>query len=96
MIVARVVGSVVSTNKSERMIGMKMLLVTPLDIPSQEEDGKPLVAIDVVGAGEGETVLCVSGSSSRQTDLTDSKPVDLAIVGIIDSIQLKDKQVFKK
>jgi microcompartment protein CcmK/EutM len=96
MIVARVRGNVISTNKSERMQGMKMLIVVEVDIPTQQEKSHPLVAIDTVGAGEGELVLCVSGSSSRQTQLTDQKPVDLAIVGIIDSMEMHGKRVFAK
>lgn len=96
MIVAKVCGSVVSTNKSDRMQGMKMLLVIEVDIPSQKEKGKPQVAIDTVGAGHGEIVLCVAGSSSRQTEKTCEKPVDLAIIGIVDSIDLIGNRVFQK
>jgi len=96
MIVARVSGSVVSTTKSDRMQGMKMLLVIEVDIPTQKEKGQPLVAIDTVGAGQGELVLCVSGSSSRQTKKTFEKPVDLAIIGIIDSMEMVGKSIFKK
>ena len=96
MIVGRVCGSVVSTNKSDRMQGMKMLLVQQIDIPTQKNTGDPKVAIDTIGAGEGELVLCVSGSSSRQTQTTDNKPVDFAIIGIIDSIDLIGKRIFEK
>jgi len=96
MIVAKVCGSVVSTTKSDRMQGMKMLLVIEMDIPSQKEKGKPKVAIDTVGAGRGEIVLCVAGSSSRQTAKTFEKPVDLAIIGIVDSIDLIGSRVFQK
>lgn len=96
MIVGRVCGSVVSTNKSDRMKGMKMLLVREIDIPTQEETGDPKIAIDTIGAGDGEVVLCVSGSPSRLTETTDNKPVDLAIIGIIDSIDLIGKRIFEK
>ena len=96
MIVARVCGSVVSTNKSEKMQGMKMLLVNAVDIPSQKETDSLRIAIDTVGAGQGELVLCVCGSSSRQTKLTDAKPVDLAIIGIIDSIEVVGRLIFEK
>lgn len=55
-----------------------------------------VVAFDAVGAGEGEVVLIVSGSSSRQTALTDNKPSDTAIIAIIDYIDLKKKRIFDK
>ena len=96
MQVARVVGNVVSTHKSEKIVGLKMLLVQPIDIASFEEKGNMVVAFDAVGAGEGEVVLIVSGSSSRQTALTDNKPSDTAIIAIIDYIDLKKKRIFDK
>ena len=55
-----------------------------------------MVAIDAVGAGEGEIVMCVGGSSSRQTAITDGKPVDQSIVAIIDSVDVDGKRVFEK
>jgi microcompartment protein CcmK/EutM len=96
MTVGKVVGNVVSTNKSENMLGMKMLIVQPLDIETQKVKSDCAVAIDTVGAGEGEVVLCVSGSSARQTHFTQNKPVDMVIVGIIDSVEVNKKMVFKK
>ena len=96
MQVARVVGNVVSTHKSEKIVGLKMLLVQPIDIATFEEKGNMVVAFDTVGAGEGEVVLIVSGSSSRQTALTDNKPSDTAIIAIIDYIDLKKKRIFDK
>ncbi len=96
MIVGKVIGSVVSTNKSEKMHGMKIMVVQPLEIETQKNTGNCVVAIDTVGAGESETVLCVSGSSARQTHYTENRPVDMVIVGIIDSIQVNNKTVFKK
>ena len=96
MQVARVVGNVVSTHKSEKIVGLKMLLVQPLDIATLEEKGNMVVAFDAVGAGEGEVVLIVSGSSSRQTALTDNKPSDTAIIAIIDYIDLNKKRIFDK
>ena len=86
----------VSTNKAEKLLGLKLLIVTPIDIETFQEKGAPLVAIDTVGAGEGEVVMCVGGSSSRQTALTDGKPSDLAIIAIIDSVELKGHVVFRK
>lgn len=96
MILARVIGNVVSTNKSDKLLGLKLLIVIPIEIESFEEKGAPLVAIDTVGAGEDEVVMCVGGSSSRQTSITDGKPSDLAIIAIIDSVELRGKRVFRK
>lgn len=96
MQIARVVGTVVSTTKSDKLTGLKMLLVKPIDIETFEEKGGILVAFDAVGAGEGEVVMIVSGSSSRQTALTENKPSDTAIIAIIDYIDLKGKRIFSK
>ncbi len=96
MILARVRGSVVSTNKADKLLGLKLLIVVPIDIETFQEKGQPLVAIDTVGAGENEVVMCVGGSSSRQTSITDGKPSDLAIIAIIDSVELRGDVVFRK
>ncbi|ETI68895.1 EutN/CcmL family microcompartment protein [Neobacillus vireti] len=96
MIICKVVGSIVSTTKAEKLKGKKLLIVQPLDMRSIEEDGKPLVAIDTVGAGVGEVVLLVSGSSARQTEITNGVPADAAIVGIVDQIEIKGSLTFKK
>ena len=96
MMIGVVKGSVVSTNKSETLTGLKLLVVAPLDLDTMQPKGSPLVAIDAVGAGEGEVVMCCSGSSSRQTAFTDRKPSDLAIIAIIDSIDLRGERVFEK
>jgi len=96
MQIAKVVGTVVSTNKSERLSGLKLLLVQPVDIGSMKEKGGMIVAIDTVGSGVGEVVMLVAGSSSRQTTSTDGKPVDLSIVAIIDHIDLGSKRIFEK
>lgn len=96
MIIAKVVGSIVSTTKAEKLRGKKLLIVQPLDMKSIEEDGKPLVAVDTVGSGEGEVVLVVSGSSARQTEITNGVPVDAAIVGVVDSIEIEGSLTFNK
>jgi microcompartment protein CcmK/EutM len=96
MQIARVKGNVVSTNKTEKLDGLKLLIVVPIDLATFEEKGQPVVAIDTVGAGEGEVVMLCSGSSSRQTAITENKPSDMAIVGIIDSIELNGKTIFRK
>ncbi|MDP4170027.1 MAG: EutN/CcmL family microcompartment protein [Bacillota bacterium] len=96
MIIAKVVGSIVSTTKAEKLRGKKLLIVQPLDMKSIEDDGKPLVAIDTVGSGEGEVVLVVSGSSARQTEITNGVPVDAAIVGVVDQIEIEGSLTFNK
>ena len=87
MILAKVVGTVVATRKDERLVGQKLLLVQALDATGKPQ-GNHLVAVDTVDAGAGETVLIVSGSSARlAADLKDS-PVDAAIVGIVDVVEI--------
>lgn len=96
MQIGRVIGSVVSTSKSEKLHGLKLLLVKPIDLDRFEEKGAAVVCVDAVGAGEGEVVMIVSGSSSRQTELTSEKPVDCAIIAIIDYIDVGEKRIFSK
>ena len=96
MQIARVVGTVVSTSKSDRLTGLKMLLVKPIDLETFEEKGTILVAFDAVGAGEGEIVLICSGSSSRNTTVTEGKPSDTSIIAIIDYIDLRNQRIFSK
>ena len=93
MQLARVKGTVVSTNKAEKLNGLKLQLIKPIDIETWQEKGGLLVAID---AGEGEVVMVVSGSSSRQTAVTEGKPVDLSIVAIIDSVDVNGSRIFEK
>jgi microcompartment protein CcmK/EutM len=87
MILAKVVGTVVATRKDERLVASKLLVARPLD-PSGKPDGNYLVAIDTVDAGHGETVLIVSGSSARMAAGLKDCPVDAAIVGIVDTIDV--------
>lgn len=90
MFVARVAGTVVCTRKVPELEGFKLLVARKVGL-----DGAPtkdhVVAVDVVGAGFGERVIVVSGSSARQTTRTDKKPVDAVIVGIVDAIHLSDE-----
>ncbi|MDQ7822948.1 MAG: EutN/CcmL family microcompartment protein [Candidatus Eremiobacteraeota bacterium] len=92
---ARVIGTVVATRKDEKIEGRKFLLVQPVDIHFQPAEG-PQVAIDAVGAGEGELVLLVSGSSARQTETTQNKPCDLVIMAIVDTVEKMGEIIFKK
>ena len=96
MQICKVVGTVVSTNKVEKLSGMKLLLVRAIDLDSFQEVGPLLVSVDTVGAGSGEVVMTVSGSSSRQTAVTDDKPVDNSIVAIIDHIDIGGNRIFDK
>ena len=89
MILAKVVGSVVATRKDERLVGSKLLVAQPIDSRGRPQ-GNQLVAVDTVDAGFGETVLIVSGSSARMAADLKDRPVDAAIVGIVDSIDVKD------
>ncbi len=96
MQIARVKGTVVSTNKSEKLLGLKLMIVRMIDLDTFEEKGAPVVSTDVVGAGVGEIVMIVGGSSSRQTAMTDAKPVDNSIIAIIDSIDIEGLRIFDK
>jgi ethanolamine utilization protein EutN len=89
MLLARVVGTVVATRKDERLLSTKLLLVRPVD-PQGKAEGGYLVAVDTVDAGVGETVLIVSGSSARMASGLKDTPVDAAIIGIVDALDLKD------
>ncbi len=95
MLIARVVGSAVSTIKDEKLTGLKLLVVREAT-PANELIGKPLVAIDAVGAGEGELVLIASGSSARQTTITNNKPVDAVIMAILDSLEVAGELTYVK
>jgi microcompartment protein CcmK/EutM len=91
MILARVVGTVVATRKDERLVSNKLMVARPMD-PRGNAEGSYLVAVDTVDAGVGETVLIVSGSSARMASGMKDCPVDAAIVGIVDSIEVRDDE----
>ena len=99
MFLARITGSLVSTQKVASMVGQKLLLVVPLRVDEKDQSslkptGRSFVVVDTVGAGEGEVVLCVQGSSARFTPETKSLPIDAAIIGIVDQVQVGSKTVF--
>ncbi len=96
MILARVVGSVVSTVKEPRLEGIKFLLLEKIDVKTLKGKDDFVVAMDSVGAGENEIVFYVGGSSSRQTEVTSGKPSDAAIIAIVDSFDIHGKQVYSK
>jgi len=87
MILARIVGTVVSTRKDPRLEGRKLLIVKPVSPEGRDESGY-LVAVDTVDAGFRETVLVVSGSSARLAAECKDRPIDAAIIGIVDTVQL--------
>ena len=84
MHLGRVVGTLVASRKEPLMEGMKLLIVRQLDADNAETGGY-VVAVDAVGAGEGEIVLYASGSSARQTEITRDRPVDAVVMAIVDS-----------
>jgi ethanolamine utilization protein EutN len=89
VLLAKIVGTVVATRKDPRLVSNKLLVVRPMD-PRGNAEGNYLVAIDTVDAGVGETVLVVSGSSARMASGLKDCPVDAAIVGIVDEIEIND------
>jgi microcompartment protein CcmK/EutM len=95
MILAQVVGTVVSTRKDVGLSGLKLLVVRELDAALAPK-GQLVVAADAVGAGRDEVVLVAAGSSARLTDATREKPVDAVIVGIVDSVEEAGKNVYEK
>jgi ethanolamine utilization protein EutN len=91
MILAKIVGTVVATRKDDRLVSNKLLIARPVD-PRGKADGNYLVAVDTVEAGFGETVLIVSGSSARMASGMKDCPVDAAVVGIVDTIEVRDPE----
>ena len=96
MKVCKVIGNVVSTEKDESIKGFKLLIVQPVDMIGFKPESSPFVAIDAVGAGDGELVLVVTGSSSRLTSMTKDKPSDATIQAIIDFVYINGKETYKK
>ena len=87
MLLATVVGHVVAQRPAARLVSSKLLVARPMD-PSGKPEGNYLVAVDTVDAGVGETVLIVSGSSARMAAGLKDCPVDAAIVGIVDHVEV--------
>ena len=87
MILGKVVGTVVATRKDEKLQGSKLLIVKAID-PETIVGTDYQVSVDTVGAGAGETVLLVTGSAARMSDGMKDRPVDSAIVGIVDTVEL--------
>ncbi|MFD0895868.1 EutN/CcmL family microcompartment protein [Luteolibacter ambystomatis] len=100
MFLAEVIGQVVATKKDEQMTGRKLLLLRPMLVddkdPSKFKPGQnTVVAIDTVGAGEGELVMFCQGSSARAAEGLKQVPVDAAIVAIVDRVEVLGKNIYK-
>ena len=95
MIIARIMGTAVASAKHAALNSTKLLVVCPADVDGKIS-GDPAVAVDLVGAGEGELVIVSQGSSARLATNHKNSPVDAAIVGILDSLQCDGKIRFRK
>ena len=95
MELAKVVGTIVSTMKNQKLTGSKLLLVN-LVSPQGAATNTHVVAVDTVGAGTGEMVLIVRGSSARQAKNMESIPTDTCIIAIVDSLEYKGETIYQK
>jgi microcompartment protein CcmK/EutM len=96
MQLAKVIGTVVASRKEAELSGLKLLAVAPIDVRTGAVKDGGLVAVDSVGAGVGEVVLLCSGSSARQTTVTQNRPVDATIMAIVDILEVGGQVVFQK
>lgn len=101
MFVALVTGSVVATQKAASMTGHKMLVVEPYRLDDKTRTklvstGRTFIAVDTLGAGEGQFVLVTQGSSARLTPETKSLPIDAVVIGLVDTVRIEGKEIFKK
>jgi ethanolamine utilization protein EutN len=101
MFLAKVTGSLVATQKVDSMVGHKLLVVEPFRIDPQDRNrlvstGRTFVAVDALGAGEGEFVLITQGSSARLTPETSKLPIDCVIVGLIDTVHVGQNCIFNR
>jgi ethanolamine utilization protein EutN len=100
MILARVEGNVVATKKNPKMMGNKLLMVRPVIVSSANDkelksSSNTLIATDSLGAGEGDLVLIVQGSSARLAADDKDSPVDAVVIGIVDTIDLQRKKMYQ-
>ncbi|MCL4512910.1 MAG: EutN/CcmL family microcompartment protein [Candidatus Eremiobacteraeota bacterium] len=96
MLIGKIIGTVVCTQKDEKLVGAKLQVVLPLHAAALSPDGKPIVAVDSIGAGNNELVLVAAGSSARQTQKTKDTPVDAVIMAIIDSLEVEGTLTYQK
>ena len=95
MVLGKVIGTVVASRKESTLEGLKLLLVAACN-EDGDVTGTPVVAADAVGAGVGEVVLYATGSSARQTEVTNNRPVDATVMAIVDAVELSGEQRFTK
>ena len=95
MILGTVIGTVVATRKEASMNGLTLLVVRQVDVEGKESSNY-MVAVDAVGAGQGELVMVATGSSARQTEVTDKRPCDAVIMAIVDQWDLNGETRFRK
>jgi ethanolamine utilization protein EutN len=100
MFIARVTGSMVATQKVASMVGHKLLLVEPYRVDEKSGSslvptGRSFVVVDTLGAGTGEMVLVCQGSSARLTPETEKLPIDAVVIGLVDTVDVGGKIVFK-
>ena len=100
MFIGKVSGNVVASQKSEKVSGFKLMLIEPYSIgpgakPDLKPTGRVVVAVDTVGAGEGEMVLITQGSSARLTEMTAKTPVDAVIVAIVDTVTASGATIYQ-
>ena len=101
MFVAKVTGSIVSTQKVDSMTGQKLLIVEPYRIEPKDRQslvttGRTFIAVDALGAGVGDLVLITQGSSARFTPEAGKLPIDCVIIGIVDTVSLEKNNVYKR
>ncbi|MCA9191441.1 MAG: EutN/CcmL family microcompartment protein [Planctomycetales bacterium] len=101
MFVAKVTGSVVSTEKVDSMRGQKLLVVEPYRLDQAARNklistGRTFIAVDMLGAGVGDMVLIVQGSSARFTPETQKLPIDCVVIGIVDSVNIEKSEVYSR
>jgi len=95
MLIGKVVGTVVATQKDERMEGLRLMVVRQVTVDGKETSSY-VVAVDAVGSGVGEYVLYASGSSARQTTVTDKRPCDAVIMAIVDTWEVDGQVRYRK
>ena len=95
MLLARVAGTLVATDKEPKLEGLSFRVLSQLDVDNQETGGY-VVAVDAIGAGVGEVVLYATGSSARQTVATDGRPCDAVIMAIVDTWEVGGEEKYRK
>ena len=96
MLVGRVTGNVVSTNKCDTLRGVKMLIVQPVDLETLKMKDDYVICVDDVGAGEGDLVFCAYGRTARQSDTSKKVASDYSIYGIVDYIDMRGTRTYDK